>query len=321
MTPKISLIIPIYNVEKYLRECLQSVVMQTFKDIEIILVDDLGSDDSMEVACEFAAKDKRIKIVTRKKNGGLSAARNTGIKNSSAPFIMFCDSDDFVAPTFCEKLLYAIESSGAEIAMCGTNIIYEIDEKMIDSDKDYYKIKFDGLVPMSDDVLWKSDVSMCNKIYHRGILEKHDIEFPENLNYEDAYFFNAYACWVKNIYFVNEPLYTYRRRRDSIMNQTFSNKPGYSIDHLKIGIILYEYLKKHNLFMEHKDYMGKLFFSYCYFALRYESTSIGKDNIYKLGQDFVRREKWRAVSFSQNIRRKICMLANKTLLGETHGNR
>jgi len=313
MKPRVSVIVPIYNVEKYLRECLDSIVSQTLQDIEIILVDDCGTDGSMEIAAEFAKKDNRIKIITHQKNGGLSAARNTGIKNSVAPFIVFVDSDDFVVPAFCQKLLEAIEKSGADLAVCGTDIIYETDQHMAVSDAHYYEVKFEGLQAASDEIIGKCDVSACNKIFRREILEKYDIWFPEKLKYEDAFFFNAYMCWAKDIFFIPEKLYCYRRRAGSIMNQTFNGKPGHSIDHLKIGIAFYEYLKKYNLFPKRKDYMGGFFFSYLLFGLQNEPTKRGKADIYKLANQFLRAEKWESLNFSANILHQIKLTQTRTL--------
>ena len=315
MKPKIALIVPIYNTERYLRECLTSIITQTYKNIEIILVDDHSTDSSMEIAAEFSQKDRRIKIITREQNGGLSAARNTGLKNSAAPFVMFVDSDDFIAPAFCQKLLEALEQSGADLAVCGMDFIYETDRHMADSDNNYYKIKFKGLQTVSDRLLRNTDVSSCNKIHCRAILEKHGIEFPAGLLYEDAYFYNAYACWAKTVFFVPEKLYTYRRRAGSTMNKTFGKKSRRSIDHLKIAILFYEYLKKHNLWPKRKNYMGEVFFSYLMFAISNELTRRGRADIYKLAMDFVRRERWQADMFPPNLRQKFQIL-EPTLLGK-----
>jgi glycosyltransferase involved in cell wall biosynthesis len=311
--PKVSVIVPIYNVEKYIAECLDSIVGQTLSDIEIVLIDDLGIDGSVKIAAQYAEKDNRIKIIRREKNGGLAAARNTGIRNSSAPLIMFLDSDDFYMPTMCETMLNGIEKSGADIAVCGTNLIYETDKNMAKSDENYYQIKFDGLQQMHDDILWNIDVSAWNKMYRRGILEKYGIEFPEGLRYEDAYFFNAYACWAKDIFFIPEQLYCYRRREGSIMNQTFNGKPGISIDHVKIGIAFYEYLKKWDLFSTRRDYMMDFFFTYLNTGLRHEPTRRGKADIYDLADDFIRRERFDRNDVSYVMRRQFEMLENRTL--------
>jgi glycosyltransferase involved in cell wall biosynthesis len=313
MKPQISVIIPIYNVEKYIAECLDSIVGQTLRDIEIVLVDDLGADGSMKIAAQYVEKDHRIKIIRREENGGLSAARNTGIRNSSAPLIMFLDSDDFYMPAMCEKMLNGIEKSRADIAMCGTKIIYETNQEMLGSDAGYHKIKFNGLQSMNDEILWKSNVLAWNKIYRRSILEKYEIEFPEGLLYEDAYFFNAYACWAKDIFFIPEQLYCYRRREGSIMNQTFSGKPGCSIDHLKIAIAFYEYLKKWELFSIRRDYMREFFFVYLNLGFRHEPTKQGKSDIYDLANDFVRRERFDRDVIPYAPCRRFEMLRNRTL--------
>jgi glycosyltransferase involved in cell wall biosynthesis len=315
MKPQISVIIPIYNVEKYITECLDSIVGQTLRDIEIILVDDCGADDSMKIAAQYTEKDERIKTIMREKNGVLSAARNTGIRNSFAPLIMLLDSDDFYMPTMCEKMLNSIKKSKADIAACGTNLIYETDNIMAKSDKNYYKIKYDGLQQMNDDILRNTDVSAWNKIYRRGVLEKYGIEFPEGLRYEDAFFFNAYACWARDIFFVPERLYCYRRREGSIMDQTFNDNSGFSIDHVKIGIEFYGYLKKWDLLSKRRDYMMNFFFSCLDFGLRHEPTKQGKADIHDLASGFVRRECFDRNGMSCVMRRQFQMLANGTLEG------
>jgi len=317
MKPKVSVIVPIYNVEKYIGDCLESLGRQTLHNIEILLINDLGDDRSMTIAEKYAATDKRMKIIHREKNGGSSAARNTGIKHSTAPFIMFCDPDDFAEPTFCEKLLNGIVSSGADMAICGTQVIYEADFDKKKSDNNYFKIKFNGMRQMDDSVRLNVDVVAWNKIYRRDMLVRHDIWFPEGLKYEDNYFFNAYAIFAKNIYFIPEKLYNYRRHRGSIMSQTFGSKPGMSIDYLKVGIAFYEFLKKHDLFETHRNYSGNLFFRFLNLALLHEKTKQGHEDIYKLALDFIRASNWCSVAFPVNLRRQIQMLTNQTWGGKT----
>ena len=113
--PEISIIIPVYNVEPYIRRCLDSIKAQTFTDFEAIIVDDSSPDGSIKIAMEFVASDSRFKIVTRE-NGGLSAARNTGIEHSVGRYIAFIDSDDFIAPTYLEKLYNACEENNADMS-------------------------------------------------------------------------------------------------------------------------------------------------------------------------------------------------------------
>ena len=108
--PKISVIIPVYNVEKYLSRCLDSVCSQTFNDIEIICINDCSPDNSAEILQEYAEKDKRIRIINKEKNGGLSAARNSGFAVATGEYIYFLDSDDWIELDFLEKMYFAITS-------------------------------------------------------------------------------------------------------------------------------------------------------------------------------------------------------------------
>ena len=128
LTPKISVIIPCYNVEKYLRECLDSVVNQTLKDIEIICVNDGSTDGTQKILEEYAQKDDRILLIN-KPNGGLSLARNTGMEKMRGEYVAFLDSDDWVDLDFYEKLYNAAKQNGADSAIGCT--VYFLDEKNI----------------------------------------------------------------------------------------------------------------------------------------------------------------------------------------------
>lgn len=289
MKPDVSVIIPIYNVEKYLPACLDSVINQTHSNIEILLVDDCGTDASMQIARKYAAKDSRIKILTHLKNKGLSAARNTGLQAAQAPFVMFLDSDDYYAPDICEKMLKGIVHSEADLAMCGTSVIYEENEEMKKSDDQYYHIHFRGLQPLCDAVLSHMDIAAWNKIYRVSLLKKYQVLFPEGLRYEDAFFFNAYACWAKTAFFLPEKLYFYRRRAGSIMNQTFRGEHGHSIDHLKIAIKLYEYFKQFQLLELRRNYLMDFILNYFRLSLAWEASREGKKEICKLLSQFIDR--------------------------------
>jgi glycosyltransferase involved in cell wall biosynthesis len=132
--PKLSVIVPIYNVEQYVAQCIEFLIAQTLHDIGIVLVDDASSDGSVAIAEKYVEKDGRLKLLHHDKSGGVSAARNAGIRHSTAPLVMFCDSDDFVEPDFCEQLYNGIESSGTDMARCGTKVIYETDRNRAEED-------------------------------------------------------------------------------------------------------------------------------------------------------------------------------------------
>ena len=124
MEKKVSVIIPVYNVEKYLKECIQSVLRQTYKNLEIILVDDGSKDNSGNICDEYAKRDERIKVI-HKKNGGLSDARNAGIDICTGEYIAFLDSDDFIEEDMYEFLVKNLEKAKADISICQVYYVYK----------------------------------------------------------------------------------------------------------------------------------------------------------------------------------------------------
>lgn len=287
---KISVIIPVYNVEKYIGQCLESVVGQSLPEIEIICVDDKCTDNSMETVRKFARKDKRIKILTHSKNKGLSAARNTGLKESSAPYVMFLDSDDWYDADMCAKMLNAMESSKADIAVCGIKVVYEACEEYKESDDRYYRINFSGKQEVSDEILLNTAVSACNKIYRKDFLDKFDISFPDGLKYEDVYFYNVYMCHARSIFFLDEKLFIRRRRDGSIMSMTFERKDSSSVDQLTIALRFFDYLQKHNLYERKKDYFLNLFVRCLNFSFKYASSEKDKKKICKTVLKFMQKK-------------------------------
>ncbi len=209
-TPKVSIIIPVYNVEKYLRECLDSVINQTLKDIEIIIVDDGSTDNSPEICDEYASKDNRIKVI-HQKNQGLGEARNVGLRIASCDYIGFVDSDDYIDLDFYEKLYDAAIKKESEVTVARI--------------KNFYKNK--NFVNLFYNL---SDTSICLKsvvwdsLYKKDFLNKNNIEFPKNRIFEDVLFSFKVNCFVKKRFFYTDTWY-YRRkdREDSLLNQFNKN--------------------------------------------------------------------------------------------------
>ena len=138
--PAVSIIVPVYNVEKYLRECLESIINQTFQDIEIICVNDGSTDNSRKILTEYAQTDSRIKI-TDKENGGLSSARNAGLKIAQGEFISFIDSDDWVDKTMIEKLYNNIRALNTDISICAVHQ-YDESKQEFDDNSKYFTLGF-----------------------------------------------------------------------------------------------------------------------------------------------------------------------------------
>ena len=270
--PKVSIVVPVYNVEKYLSRCLDSLLNQTLKDIEIICVEDCSIDNSKSILKDYKQRDSRIKILYNKFNSGLSTTRNNGLKVSKSDYIMFCDSDDFYDQNMSLRLYNAINDCNCEMAVCGTNIIYEDKRGLAykESDKDYYAIKYDGLVKVTNDVVLNTDVSAWNKIYKKEIVEENNITFPDGLLFEDAYFYFCYTIFCKNIFFIKDKFYNYVRRENGIMSNLIEKKiNSRAIEHLYIAEKIYDFLFSKNIFESNKRLFSKVFKNYFWFAFNH----------------------------------------------------
>ena len=143
--PLISVIVCCYNSEEFLSLCLDSLINQTLKGIEIICVNDGSSDKTQGIIKSYIKKDHRIKLVENPKNVGLAESRNNGVKNAKADLIMFCDADDYYETQTCEEMYNAITKSKADLAICEIKVIYEAHSDMRYSDDCYYSLKYSGL--------------------------------------------------------------------------------------------------------------------------------------------------------------------------------
>lgn len=210
---KISIIIPIYNVEKYLPACVESILQQTYKNLEVILVDD-GSPDRCPVICdELAQKDDRIRVI-HQKNKGLSGARNTGIDNAQGDYLIFVDSDDTVEQTLVEELYTYAEKWNCAIVACGRNYIFEDGQivcKIAHDESKVYGFE-EAMQEMNSFRLF--DMSAWAKIYRKELFE--DIRFPEGKLSEDYYIMYKLFDKAKTIGYVAKPLYNYLQRQSSI---------------------------------------------------------------------------------------------------------
>ena len=222
MDKLISIIVPVYNVEKYLEECIDSILNQTYKNLEIILVDD-GSTDNSGIICEDYAKiDSRIKVI-HKKNGGLSDARNVGIDKALGEFIIFVDSDDYIDRSMCEILFAYANKYNVDIVSCNFKRVFE--DNIIEFNTPLFKEKMK--IFTSNKILEKYFLTLApeifatwNKLYKKRLFFADErIRFPVNRLHEDiATTYKLYAKSEKVI-LLNELLYNYRQRNDSIMKK------------------------------------------------------------------------------------------------------
>lgn len=213
MNELISVIVPIYNVEKYLKKCVDSIIDQTYENLEIILVNDGSTDNSGKIAESYIKIDKRIKVY-HKENGGLSDARNFGIKKSKGEYLAFVDSDDFIEKNMYEVLLSNLKEYNADISICGRYIVYP-DGKKNNRVGEIKKIKMnkrESLIQLNSYSYF--DMSACDKLFKRNLFE--DIEFPFGKKCEDYY--TMYKIFAKSnlVIYDSIPLYNYYQRANSI---------------------------------------------------------------------------------------------------------
>jgi glycosyltransferase involved in cell wall biosynthesis len=252
--PAISIIVPVYNTGIYLKRCLDSIINQTFRDIEIICVNDGSTDNSAFILKNYAELDPRIQILT-KENGGLSSARNAGLECARADYIGFVDSDDYIAPEMYEKLFTKMTQNDVDLAHCGTQIIYEntVADSIKDSTKEdtaeYYRIKYAGVVRREDELFATTDVAAWNKLYKKEIIDAFEIRFPEKLYYEDSCFSWCYMSVSKKICYIPDAYYQYIKRPGSIMDVTLKKEIGRRVlDHLRNAELFYRFLATQGLF-------------------------------------------------------------------------
>lgn len=216
----ISVIVPVYNVEKYLDKCIKSIVNQTYKNLEIILVDDGSPDNCPEICDKWAKKDERIKVI-HKENGGLSDARNAGFAVSKGEYISFIDSDDFIEKGFYEILCDALDN-GADIAECATRLCDEDNNIILVRGFEEDKM-FDG-VTATQTLLEERGImqTVWNKLYKREVIR--NILFEYGKYHEDNFWTWQIFLNAKKVFVSSKAMYNYVQRNGSIMGDGYSLK-------------------------------------------------------------------------------------------------
>lgn len=238
----ISIIVPVFNVEQHLERCIYSILGQTHKNIEVILVNDGSTDKSPEICDRFANLDDRV-IVIHKENGGASSARNTGINKAIGSYVLFVDSDDWIANTLLSDCLYAIENAEADMVIFG--MFYDIEREglivestrnhcrpMVFAVEDFYK---------HYEELYKHNciISMCNRLLRSSLIHEYQLRFDNRVtNYEDMLFGLQYIAKCRRVVIVDGCYYHYVNRAEMGMSRKY--KPGLS---QRIGLTAHELRK------------------------------------------------------------------------------
>ena len=239
--PKVSVIVPVYNVEKYITKCLESLVGQTLKDIEIIIVNDGSTDNSEKIIKEFQSMYGNIKYYD-KENGGLSDARNYGMKHATGEYIAFLDSDDFANITLYEKMYNKAKENNSDYVECDFYWAYP--------KKKGLRLKEDRGIRYTNkhEMFTYARVVAWNKLIKREIIRH---EFPKGLKYEDLEFFYNLIPSIKKFDIVEEPLVYYIQRKDSLANkQDYTTGQIFNV----LNNVIDEY-KKNGLYDEYQQYL------------------------------------------------------------------
>jgi glycosyltransferase involved in cell wall biosynthesis len=256
----VSVIVPVYKVEKYIHRCVDSILAQTFRDFELILVDD-GSPDNCGAICEeYAAKDSRIHVIHRE-NGGLSAARNSGIEwalaNSDSQWLTFIDSDDWVHPQFLEVLVHGVQTSGAQAGMVGRSYVSEFDPGYTTYTSLPQAEIYDGeALFLSRE--WDFNYAW-GKLYRKE--DFRTLRYPEGKNFEDVFTTYQVFFQVEKIALMDEPLYFYFHNTEGISHSRWNAKEMVIFEGMRQQMAFYRdngYLralkKEERLYVHHHAY-------------------------------------------------------------------
>lgn len=238
--PAISIIVPVYKAERFLNECIDSILAQTFPDFELILVDD-GSPDSCPALCDAAAaKDKRIRVI-HKKNGGQSTARNAGLDAARGEWIAFVDSDDTITPDYCAKLYAAVQQTGAQIAACNYR---QVDESGQPLKEQYLHVRAEVLDQKEalEHCTLLPYMVVWNKLFHAAIFET--LRFRENLIYEDTILMAQAIERTEKVVNIPDQMYLYRKVRGSTMNSKVTLR---NLDRVEANYIVFECARRHGV--------------------------------------------------------------------------
>ena len=264
--PLISVIVPVYNTEEYLRRCLDSIAQQTYTNLEIICVDDGSSDGSGAILDEYAAKDSRF-VVIHKQNAGQAAARNDALAIAKGQWVANVDSDDALELNTYEKVAAHFEDD-VEMVWIGNHVECDYDEKLKEQQLQFYTLKWSGKKNIKDIPLPALSGAVWNKIMRRSIIVQNQIRYPHGAIFEDLCFFAQVVPYLHNIYFVPDRLYIYYQRKGSTMDIARSGKSSKSKDAVDIIKPMYEFYARNGLFKTHSAIYVSFFSKF--YALAYK---------------------------------------------------
>lgn len=243
-SPILSVIVPVYNGEKYIVRCLDSLVAQDFPDVEVICIDDGSSDASLSILRSYAERDSRIRVIAQE-NRGVSAARNVGLDAARGEWIGFVDSDDELVPGAWETLL---SSAGDEDLICfSAEEILLRDGRKEEVKSGYFHLPFMGTKCLEDGELLKLSMTVWDKLFRGSCIRKCGLRFPEGLRFEDNVFVLNFVSLYRNARAVPQRLYRYFRHEDSFTASSRQRREGVGFDYVNILEPMHEFWRRNNL--------------------------------------------------------------------------
>lgn len=277
-TPKVSVVIPVYNTEKYLRACLSSVINQTYSNIEIIIINDGSSDDSALICKEYSKSDERITFID-KDNEGVSVARNIGITLAKGEWIYFLDSDDFLDFNAFEKLINTASDTNCDVIQFGLRRLM-VGNIVSENKPSNYQEYQDLELFLEENEL--KPVSACLHFFKSSVIKNNKIKFNEKLKHnEDMLFVYSLYCHLKKIVVINDILYNLVLREDSVSHKPIEIRV--LRDKLLFLSELCDYVRKQKLIKQYKEEINNLFKNFFVTAVYYKEYRYYK---YNLQMDF-----------------------------------
>lgn len=285
---KVSVIIPVYNVENYLKPCLDSIIKQTLKDIEIICVNDGSSDSSLEILKEYAEKDKRLKIIDQK-NAGAGAARNVGLDNAVGEYVSFIDADDWVKHKLYKRLYSVAKAEDLDIIMFKMINYDHVQDKFYETG--YYNLSeldkwFDGSIfneKITKNKIFKMSVQPGGKLYRRDLIESINARYPEGMIFEDTPFYMEVYLNAKRCKILNEYMH-FRRRREGSVTTQFDK---HYMDIIPMTNILLDIFKKYDKYDSYKK--GLLNFKVTFTRKKYADVFENREKLFNtVREDFLK---------------------------------
>lgn len=243
--PLVSVIVPMHNAELYIKKCLESVINQTYKNLEILCIDDRSTDNTSQIVQEFAKKDSRI-ILKNSEGKFIGGTRNTGLKYATGEYVLFVDNDDWLLENTCEASIEKYHLYKPDLVVYYAKEFFMDKDESAKNNKSIFSITLKGLQEIDDKKRFATINTPWNKMYKKSIIDKYNIRFIEDANLEDVGFWWKYNQVIKTVYYIDEYLYMYRKHPNNTIKQA-NYKASLFNDSVKMMADVLDFLQNNNI--------------------------------------------------------------------------